>query len=54
LSTEHDSDEIYVYARFWRKLQEQLVLDGLHLSDVLIVLRDAGYRKTGKLQKTKI
>lgn len=43
----------HVYARILRKaIQEGMVLDELHLSDVLIALRQAGYSidpKTGKL-----
>ena len=43
----------HVYARILRKaIQKGLVLDGLHLGDVLIALRNAGYgvdRKTGLL-----
>ena len=42
-----------VYARILRKaIQKHLILDNLHLGDVLIALRNAGYgvdRKTGKL-----
>ena len=43
----------HVYARILRKaIQKHLILDDLHLGDVLIALRNAGYsidRKTGKL-----
>lgn len=43
----------YIYARVLRKaIQKHLTLDDLHLGDVLIALRNAGYsvdRKTGKL-----
>ena len=43
----------HVYARILRKaIRKGLVLDGLHLGDVLIALRNAGYsvdRKTGLL-----
>ena len=37
-------------------IEAHLLLDGLHLSDVLIALRDAGYgvdRKTGRLEARK-
>ena len=43
----------HIYARILRKaIQKGLVLDELHLGDVLIALRNAGYsvdRKTGLL-----
>lgn len=43
----------HVYARILRKaIQEHIMLDELHLGDVLIALRNAGYlidKKTGKL-----
>ena len=48
----------HVYAKVLRKaIQEHYMLDGLHLSDVLLALRSAGYRtneKTGlmTLQRT--
>ena len=54
LSSEDAKNPSHVYARILRKaIQQQLVLDELHLADVLISLRNAGYeidRKTGKLR----
>lgn len=53
LSVEDARNPSHVYARILRKaIQKHLMLDGLHLSDVLIALRNAGYsvnRKTGLL-----
>ena len=53
LSAEEACNPSHVYARILRKaIQEELTLDELHLSDVLIALRNAGYgvdRKTGLL-----
>jgi 16S rRNA G966 N2-methylase RsmD len=57
LSAEHARNASYVYARVLAKaIQKHVMLDNLHLSDVLIALRNAGYavdRKTGMLQKVK-
>lgn len=53
LSVNKAGNPSYVYARILRKaIQEHIMLDNLHLGDVLIALRNAGYaidRKTGKL-----
>ena len=53
LSAEEPRNPSHVYARILRKaVQRGMVLDGLHLGDVLIALRNAGYgvdRKTGLL-----
>lgn len=53
LSIEDARNPSHVYARILRKaIQKHLILDGLHLSDVLIALRNAGYsvnRSTGLL-----
>jgi hypothetical protein len=53
LSIEEARNPSHVHARILRKaIQRHLLLDGLHLSDVLIALRNAGYsvdRKTGLL-----
>ena len=53
LSQEEAENPSHVYARILRKaIQKHLILDDLHLGDVLIALRNAGYgidRKTGKL-----
>ena len=39
----------YVYAHILTKaIRDGLLLDGLHLSDVLVALRQAGYRVDGK------
>ncbi len=47
------SDPSYVYARILREaIKREIVLDELHLGDVLIALRNSGYgvdRKTGRL-----
>jgi hypothetical protein len=57
LSAEHARNASYVYARVLAKaIQKHVMLDDLHLSDVLIALRNAGYavdRKTGMLQKVR-
>ena len=54
LSADEACHPSHVYARILRKaIQKGLVLDELHLGDVLIVLRNAGYgvdRKTGLLR----
>lgn len=52
--SEHDAkNPSYVYARILSKaIQKHLLLDDLHLGDVLVALRKAGYtidRKTGRL-----
>ena len=53
LSADEARNPSHVYARILRKaIQNGLVLDNLHLGDVLIALRNAGYgvdRKTGLL-----
>lgn len=53
LSVKYSRNPSHVYARILRKaIQKHLVLDDLHLGDVLIALRNAGYsvdRKTGLL-----
>ena len=53
LSADEARNPSHVYARILRKaIQKGLVLDNLHLGDVLIALRNAGYgvdRKTGLL-----
>jgi 16S rRNA G966 N2-methylase RsmD len=53
LSSNEAQNPSHVYARILRKaIQEHIILDELHLGDVLIALRNAGYsidRKTGKL-----
>lgn len=53
LSSHEAQNPSHVYARILRKaIQEHIILDELHLGDVLIALRNAGYsidRKTGKL-----
>ena len=53
LSADEACHPSHVYARILRKaIRKGLVLDGLHLGDVLIALRNAGYgvdRKTGLL-----
>ena len=53
LSADEPCNASHVYARTLRKaIQEGLLLDDLHLGDVLIALRNAGYgvdRKTGLL-----
>ena len=53
MSTDEARNPSHVYARMLRKaIQKGLVLDELHLGDVLIALRNAGYgvdRKTGLL-----
>ena len=53
LSADEARNPSHVYARILRKaIQKGLVLDDLHLGDVLIALRNAGYRvdrKTGLL-----
>jgi len=57
LSAKDAGDASYLYTRVLAKaIQEHLVLDDLHLSDVLIALRNAGYtidRKTGMLLRAK-
>jgi len=57
LSIEDASNPSHVYARILRKaIQLHLALDGFHLSDVLIALREAGYSvdaKTGLLVARK-
>ena len=57
LSVDGARNPSHIYARILRKaLQKHLVLDGLHLSDVLISLRNAGYlidRKSGLLYREK-
>lgn len=53
LSHDEAENPSHVYARILRKaIQKHLTLDDLHLGDVLIALRNAGYsidKKTGKL-----
>ena len=53
LSTEDSKNPSHVYARILRKaIEHHFTLDELHLGDVLIALRNAGYtvdRKTGIL-----
>jgi 16S rRNA G966 N2-methylase RsmD len=53
LSSNEAQNPSHVYARILRKaIQQHIILDDLHLGDVLIALRNAGYaidRKTGKL-----
>lgn len=53
LSSNQAQNPSHVYARILRKaIQQHIILDDLHLGDVLIALRNAGYaidRKTGKL-----
>lgn len=53
LTTEDARNPSYAYARILSKaIQKHLVLDDLHLGDVLVALRNAGYRidrKTGRL-----
>ena len=53
LSENEARNPSHVYARVLRKaIQKHLVLDDLHLGDVLVSLRNAGYaidRKTGSL-----
>ena len=53
LSLTEAENPSHVYARILRKaIQQHVILDDLHLGDVLISLRNAGYsidRKTGKL-----
>ena len=53
LSADDARNPSHVYARILRKaIHKRLVLDGLHLGDVLIALRNAGYgidRRTGLL-----
>lgn len=55
LSIEEARNPSYVYARILTKaIQKHLLLDDLHLGDVLIALRNAGYaidRKTGLLRR---
>ena len=54
LSADEACNPSHVYARILRKaIQKGLVLDELHLGDVLIALRNAGYgvdQKTGLLR----
>ena len=58
LSAEEARNPSHVYARILRKaIQKHLVLDDLHLGDVLIALRNAGFsvdRKTGLLHIDKV
>jgi hypothetical protein len=53
LSLEDDRNPSHVYARVLRKaIHQHLALDKLHLGDVLVALRNAGYAldpKTGLL-----
>ena len=53
LSSSEAENPSYVYARILRKaIQEHIMLDELHLGDVLIALRNAGYsidKTTGNL-----
>jgi hypothetical protein len=55
LSIEQAKNASYVYAHVLTKaIQKHLILDDLHLGDVLIALRKAGYtidRKTGLLRE---
>jgi hypothetical protein len=55
LSPDQTRNASYLYARILRKaIQKHYVLDGLHLSDVLVALRHAGYTtdpKTGILSR---
>ena len=57
LSVDKARNPSHVYARILRKaVQKHLMLDDLHLSDVLIALRNAGYfvdRKSGLLYREK-
>ena len=57
LSADDARNPSYVYARILRNaIRKHLVLDNLHLSDVLIALRNAGYsvnRKTGQLDRVR-
>ncbi|MEM7503799.1 MAG: DNA methyltransferase [Pseudomonadota bacterium] len=57
LPEEEARNPSHVYARILRKaIQRHLTLDALHLSDVLIALRNNGYavdRKTGLLSKSE-
>lgn len=54
LSSNEAENPSHVYARILRKaIQQHVILDDLHLGDVLISLRNAGYvidQKTGKLR----
>ena len=56
LSPDEARNASHVYARVLRKaIQKHMVVDDLHLGDVLMALRNAGYsidRKTGLLQKS--
>ena len=56
LSAEDARNASHVYARVLRNaIQKHLAVDDLHLGDVLMALRNAGYsidRKTGALQKS--
>lgn len=58
LSTDKVKNPSYVYARILKKaIEKHLVLDHLHLSDVLIALRNAGYRvnrKTGRIEEDSL
>lgn len=55
LSTDKAKNPSYVYARILKKaIEKHLVLDQLHLGDVLIALRNAGYRvnrKNGRIEE---
>jgi 16S rRNA G966 N2-methylase RsmD len=57
LLPEESGDPSHIYARILRKaIQKHVFLDDLHLGDVLVSLRNAGYtidRKTGKLSAKK-
>lgn len=54
LSSDEAENPSHVYARILRKaIQKHLILDDLHLGDVLVALRQTGYcvdPKTGRLQ----
>lgn len=57
LLAEESDNPSHIYARILRKaIQKHVFLDDLHLGDVLVSLRNAGYtidRKTGKLSARK-
>jgi hypothetical protein len=55
LSAEEAKNPSYVYARMLSKaIQRHVMLDDLHLADVLVALRQAGYevdQKSGMLRR---
>lgn len=57
LSTDKAKNPSYVYARILKKaIEKHLVLDQLHLGDVLIALRNAGYtvdKRTGRIEEER-